>query len=151
MATIRPIRLVTRCTWYASPSRCCPDTERAGVYRVTASRAGNGSASDGDNGAGAGRGSDNGAGVAGGDALLVAVNLDTRESDLERLEAGVLESTFRGRPFSYIPGDGSVQASVREVRFGRELWRLVLVLALAVAVVEVALSRGKGAFTPASS
>ncbi|MGD8395158.1 MAG: hypothetical protein PVF43_06755, partial [Candidatus Eiseniibacteriota bacterium] len=85
------------------------------------------------------------------EAVAVAINPDTRESDLAALAASRLETAFGDRPFSLVRDTGSFEASVRQVRYGRELWRAVLVLALLVLVAEVLLSRGKGAFTPAST
>jgi hypothetical protein len=82
---------------------------------------------------------------------LTAVNTDTRESDLTVADVDELKSLFADHPFAYVSADRDVEANVREIRQGRELWRPILLLALAMLVVEVLLSRGKGAFTPAAS
>jgi hypothetical protein len=102
-----------------------PSPERVGIYRVADERQR--------------------------ETVAVAINPDTRESDLTTFAASRLETVFGDRPFSLVRGTGQFEASVRQVRYGRELWRAVLVLALLVLVAEVLLSRGKGAFTPAST
>ncbi len=87
----------------------------------------------------------------GADVALTAVNTDTRESDLTVADVDELKGLFADHPFAYVSADRDVEANVREIRQGRELWRPILLLALAMLVVEVLLSRGKGAFTPAAS
>jgi hypothetical protein len=89
--------------------------------------------------------------ASGREVAAAAVNLDTRESDLALAERGDVAQLFGQRPVSILDGHRPVSGHVRELREGRELWRVVLFLALIMLVAEVALSRGKGAFTPAAS
>jgi hypothetical protein len=79
------------------------------------------------------------------------VNPDTRESDLAQASQQAIAELFGDRPFAFLGGDQELTASVRAIRQGRELWRPILFLALACLVLEVLLSRGKGAFTPATT
>jgi hypothetical protein len=89
--------------------------------------------------------------AAGSEVAAAAVNPDTRESDLALADRADVERRFGSREVTILDGGRPVTGHVRELREGRELWRVVLLLALVVLVAEVVLSRGKGAFTPAAS
>jgi hypothetical protein len=71
----------------------------------------------------------------------VAVNLDTRESDLSRLTADAAKKRWA----SYLPVvlEGSVDLArrIREGRYGREIGMLLLALALACLVAETVIGR----------
>jgi len=77
---------------------------------------------------------------------VFAVNPDPRESDLAALEPGVVLRAFPpGRARVVQPG-ADLTRRVLEARYGRELWREMILLALALLLAEMVLARtGMGA------
>jgi hypothetical protein len=71
-----------------------------------------------------------------------AVNVDTRESDLARVDldrfASALDLDVGGR----IDDPDEVARNVREARHGKELYKLVVLLVLVLVTLELFLSRG---------
>jgi len=68
--------------------------------------------------------------------VIVAVNVDARESDVRVLSADQLAKVLAGLPVRVLPpGDDAVSA-IRESRVGRELWRILMILALATLAIE---------------
>jgi hypothetical protein len=73
--------------------------------------------------------------------LVRAVNVDTRESDLRRLDLGDLEKRLGLRDVDTIEGEDSIARHVRESRHGKELYKLIVGLVLLLMTVELLLSR----------
>jgi hypothetical protein len=77
-----------------------------------------------------------------GDATL-AVNVDTRESDLAPMTEAQAERLFGAGAVRLAPG-AAIARQVQETRYGRELWKLCLALAFLVLVAESLIARGRG-------
>lgn len=80
--------------------------------------------------------------TSGGPDATVAVNADTRESDVRCLKADALLSALEGvAGADVLPGGEGLGAAVREARTGRELWRPLAAVALGLLVVESLVAR----------
>jgi hypothetical protein len=80
----------------------------------------------------------------------VAVNVDPLESDLRAVDEEGLRGYICGSHMIFIDDIDQLPETVQQWRWGRELWREVLLLALAVLMVEMILareSRKRGAST----
>ena len=76
---------------------------------------------------------------------LFAVHVDGRESDLSRIDAATAERLFApGQVHWLTEGDGLVE-EVRRSRYGRELWRELLLVAVALLLLELWLARAPDA------
>lgn len=73
-----------------------------------------------------------------------AVNVDPRESDLRPLPEEELEKRFPKAQLTVIRDDERLESVVSEARWGRELWREILLLAVVVLVVEMFIAREGG-------
>ncbi len=71
-----------------------------------------------------------------------AVNVDTRESDLSAMSARTGELLF-GEGAITLSAEQEMSRQVLEARYGRELWRLLLVLAFLLLVAESLIARGR--------
>lgn len=71
-----------------------------------------------------------------------AVNVDTRESDLARVDLDRFASALHLDVGGQIDDPDEVARSVREARHGKELYKLVVMLVLLLVTVELFLSRG---------
>lgn len=82
-----------------------------------------------------------------GEAVLaeLPVNVDTKESDLEPLDAAGLKALFPGRTLRIITPRDVVTETIRESRYGREFWREFLLAALVLLSLEAFLARRGGA------
>jgi len=81
--------------------------------------------------------------VMGGDVLArVAVNLDTNESDLFPMSEQQA-ATLYGEQARLLEGEEKIDRRLLEARFGRELWRQLLVLVFLLLLAESLLARGK--------
>ncbi len=75
-------------------------------------------------------------------ALKMAVNVDPAESDVRGLRAEALTNALAGVECVRVLGEEQdLLASIRESRFGRELWRILLFCAVAALVAEAILAR----------
>jgi len=78
-------------------------------------------------------------------AEMVAVNIDKEESQTARLTEEELTTYFNNVNFkgklTSVNAEGDIQKSVKQARFGAELWKLFLALALIAAIIEMILSR----------
>ena len=74
-------------------------------------------------------------------SLMAAVNVDTRESDVQVLSADALATVLEGLPIRVLPEGETVETTVLESRVGRELRKDVLIALLAILVVEGLLAR----------
>jgi hypothetical protein len=68
--------------------------------------------------------------------VVVAVNVDPRESDVRVLPAERLANALAGLPLRVLPEGENLVTAVRETRVGRELWRMLMLAALAVLALE---------------
>ena len=73
-----------------------------------------------------------------------AVNVDTRESNLEEVSPGQLERVFGPGRILPLATDADLREQVLVRRYGRELWREFLVAALALLLAESWLARAPG-------
>jgi hypothetical protein len=73
--------------------------------------------------------------------LVRAVNVDTRESDLRRLDLGDLGKRLGLKDVDTIEGEASIARHVRESRHGKELYKLIVGMVLVLMTVELLLSR----------
>ncbi len=76
-----------------------------------------------------------------GNPIRLAVNVDTRESDVMNLSGVELQAALSGLPLTIRSEDQDLAAVIRESRVGREFWRVLMLLALAVFAVEGMLAR----------
>ena len=72
---------------------------------------------------------------------VFAVNPDPRESDLAPLEMSALLRAFPPGRAHLLEAGADLARRVREARFGRELWREMILLALLLLVAEMLLAR----------
>jgi hypothetical protein len=72
--------------------------------------------------------------------VVVAVNVEPRESDVRMLTSDSLAAALAGLPARILPGGENVVATIRETRVGRELWRVLMAIALAVLALEALLA-----------
>lgn len=72
----------------------------------------------------------------------LAVNVDTRESDLTAMPSEEAALIFGSEAVSLIPGE-ELSRQVLQARYGRELWKLCLALALILLVAESLIARGR--------
>lgn len=72
------------------------------------------------------------------DEHLVAVNVDTRESDLSRATRVELNAAASGLPFEYVTGDEVMGQGELDAR--RELWRVILLAVVLTLVAEQTLA-----------
>jgi len=72
--------------------------------------------------------------------VVVAANVDPRESDVRSLGAEGLATAMAGLPVRILPPGENVAAAVRESRVGRELWRMLMLAGLAVLALEAYLA-----------
>jgi hypothetical protein len=70
-----------------------------------------------------------------------AVNVDTRESNLEEVSPGQLERIFGPARVVPLASDANLREQVLVRRYGRELWREFLLAALALLLAESWLAR----------
>lgn len=71
-----------------------------------------------------------------------AVNLDTDESDLHPMSESQSEALF-GNDVVRLEPDHAIDRSLLEARFGKELWRPLLILVFLLLIVESLLARGR--------
>jgi hypothetical protein len=71
-----------------------------------------------------------------------AVNVDTRESNLERLDMGDLAKRLGIDVAGSIDSPDDVARQVREARHGKEIYKLIVGLVLVLLTLELFLSRG---------
>jgi hypothetical protein len=71
----------------------------------------------------------------------VAVNLDTRESDLSRLTADAAKKRWASYQPVVLEGSVDLARRIREGRYGREIGALLLALALACLIAETVIGR----------
>lgn len=78
-------------------------------------------------------------------AEMVSVNIDKKESQTAKLTEGEITGFFNNINFkgklTSVNAEGDIQKSVKQARFGAELWKLFLALALIAAIIEMILSR----------
>ncbi len=72
----------------------------------------------------------------------LAVNVDTRESDLVPIDSEQLPLLFGSDATTLAPGE-TLSRQVLEARYGRELWRLCLTIAFLMLLAESLLARGR--------
>ena len=75
-------------------------------------------------------------GIEGTKPMLLAVNVDTSESDVRVLDPAALGTALAGLPVRVPPEGADLLATIRESRVGRELWRILMILGLAVLALE---------------
>jgi len=68
--------------------------------------------------------------------MPIAVNLDTRESNVKCLSASETASSFEGTGITVANSEPDLQAAVEEARTGRSLWFSFMIVGLALLVVE---------------
>ena len=73
--------------------------------------------------------------------VVLAVNPESRESDVKTLVPRDLAKALSDLPVHILSPGENVVAAIRESRIGRPLWQLLLILALAVLAVEGYLAR----------
>ena len=71
----------------------------------------------------------------------IAVNVDTRESDVAVLRDTELNSVVNPLSMRLINEKQAIRSTVTESRQGRELWRILLMAALAILIIEAILAR----------
>jgi hypothetical protein len=72
----------------------------------------------------------------GGPPVVVAVNVDSRESDVRMLAGESLATAVSGLPVQVLPPGQNLVAAIRESRVGRELWQMLMLAALAILALE---------------
>ena len=73
--------------------------------------------------------------------LKLAVNIDTKESDVSCLRGAALEAALKDVPLRIVEGDlNAVTQAIQQLRVGVPLWRPLLLVALLVFLVEFALA-----------
>jgi hypothetical protein len=75
-------------------------------------------------------------GIEGGEPDVIAVNLDTSESDLKSLEESELRKILPGREWTWVPPAEDLMLVLRRSRQGMELWRYLLFAAMGMMVLE---------------
>ena len=73
--------------------------------------------------------------------LVAAVSVDPTESRVQTLTTAALSDGLRGLAVRLVSEGDALEASIRESRVGRELWKEILILLLALLVVEGLLAR----------
>lgn len=71
----------------------------------------------------------------------LAVNLDTRESNLRSLDAAALGNLLPAARFTWVKPNESIDTAITRSRLGVELWRPFLFAAILLMLVEVALAQ----------
>lgn len=71
-----------------------------------------------------------------GESKLLAVNVDSAESEIAPLAGEALAEALATLPITLLNGGGDLAQRIREHRIGKELWRYLLLLALAVLAAE---------------
>ncbi|MBU1698658.1 MAG: BatA domain-containing protein [Candidatus Eisenbacteria bacterium] len=74
--------------------------------------------------------------------MRAAVNLDTDESDLHPMTAVQIKTLF-GEKAVRVEAEQSFDRTLLEARFGKELWRILLVLVFFLLIAESFLARGR--------
>ena len=77
----------------------------------------------------------------GGRRLVRAVNVDTRESDLRRIDLKALQKKLGLKDVDTVDGPDAIGPHLRESRHGKELYKLIVVLVLLLMTVELLMSR----------
>jgi len=72
-----------------------------------------------------------------------AVNIDTRDSDQEKIERSEVDRKLEGISVFYISPQDDLEKSILQSRYGKELWKTVLWIALGLLAVEMYLSRSR--------
>ena len=72
--------------------------------------------------------------------VVVAVNVEARESDVRMLTSDSLATALSGLPARILPTGEDVVSTIRESRVGRELWHTLMALALAILALEALLA-----------
>jgi hypothetical protein len=68
--------------------------------------------------------------------LLAAFNIDTRESAIACLDKPGLSAAFTGLPIRTLTDSEDLPQSIRTLRVGREMWKVLLLLGLGLLVLE---------------
>jgi hypothetical protein len=72
-----------------------------------------------------------------------AVNINTRDSDPEKIERNVMERKLEDLSFFYVSPQDDLEKSILQSRYGKELWKTFLWIALGLLAVEMYLSRSR--------
>jgi hypothetical protein len=72
-----------------------------------------------------------------------AVNINTRDSDPDKIERNVMERKLEGLSFFYVSPQDDLEKSILQSRYGKELWKTFLWIALGLLAVEMYLSRSR--------
>ena len=68
--------------------------------------------------------------------MPIAVNVDTRESDVACLPADALRDSLAGTGVAIAPTEPELLDAIDQARTGRSFWRLFMVAALVMLVLE---------------
>lgn len=79
--------------------------------------------------------------AADGEPMLVAVNVDPRESDVRILQGADIETALVGLPVRRLSEEQNLAVMIRESRVGRELWRILMIVGLCVLLLEAFLAQ----------
>ncbi len=72
-----------------------------------------------------------------------AVNVDSRDSDLQKIETDEVEKKLEGLKLSYIHPDDDIEKAILQSRYGRELWKPFLWIAFGLLALEMYLARSR--------
>ena len=72
---------------------------------------------------------------------LRAVNIDPRESDLTVLDIPTLKDRFPESKVFYVENIPALERSIKRSRWGRELWREMILIALLILIAETVVAR----------
>jgi hypothetical protein len=72
-----------------------------------------------------------------------AVNIDTQDSNPERMERSDVEKKLEGLSVLYLSPQDDLEKSILQSRYGKELWKTFLGMALGLLILEMYLSRSR--------
>ena len=72
-----------------------------------------------------------------------AVNVDSRDSDLQKIETDEIEKKLEGLSLWYIHPDDDLEKAVLQSRYGKELWKPFLWIAFGLLALEMYLARSR--------
>ena len=72
-----------------------------------------------------------------------AVNIDTKDSDPQKIDKAQVEEKLEGLSFFYINPQDDVEKSILQSRYGKELWKTFLWIAFGLLALEMYLARSR--------
>jgi hypothetical protein len=72
-----------------------------------------------------------------------AVNIDSKDSDLQKIEKSEIEKKLEGLTLFYINPNDDIEKAILQSRYGKELWKTFLWIAVGLLALEMYLARSR--------